>query len=138
MGFTTLLAKWEVSWIRKVDWCFLIGNFCYNHTIIYSLQVWKTKASNRLSFFLGYCLWIHNNVRVCTYLIDYKLALASVRGHFWLVCAHEKFSFEQLHSNNGEHEYQQQGDQDNVVDSFDSYNDTLHNVFQTFSSIDGT
>ena len=70
--------------------------------------------------------------------LTYELALTSVFGHFGFVCAHEKFAFEQLDSNDTEHEDQEQGHQDNVTDGLDGDDDALNDMFEAFGSVDGT
>ena len=71
-------------------------------------------------------------------VLTYELALTSVFGHFGFVCAHKKFPFEQLNTNDTEHEDQEQGHQDDVTDGLDGHDDTLNDMFEAFGSVDGT
>ncbi len=48
--------------------------------------------------------------------------------HFRLIRTAEKCPFENLHPDNGEHELQHVGDQENIADCFDGHNDALHHV----------
>lgn len=81
---------------------------------------------------------LDNRVVEITVLVDDKLALTGVFSHLRLVSAHEELALEQLHSDDGEHEDQQQGDQHNVADSLDGHNDTLDDMFETLGTVDGT
>ena len=80
----------------------------------------------------------NNGVVEVAIFVDNKLTLASVLGHFRLVGAHEELALEQLHSNDGEHEDQEQCNQDDVADGLHGHNDTLNNMFKAFGAIDGT
>ena len=71
-------------------------------------------------------------------LVDDELSLAGVLGHLWLVGTHEELALEQLDADDGEHELEEEGDQDDVADGFDGHDDALDHVFEAFSSVDGT
>ena len=80
----------------------------------------------------------NNGIVEVAIFVDNKLTLASVLGHFRLVWAHEELALEQLHSNDGEHENQEQRNQYDVTNGFDGNYDTLNDMLETFGSVDGT
>ena len=85
-----------------------------------------------------YVPFFNNRVVEVAIFVDNELSLASVFSHFWLVWAHKKLAFEQLHSNDRKHENQEQRNQDDVANGFDGNYDTLNDMLETFGSVDGT
>ena len=67
-----------------------------------------------------------------------ELALARVLRHLGQVRAHEELAFEELDTNDWEHEDEEQGDEHDVADGFDGNNDALDDMLEAFSSVDGT
>ena len=52
------------------------------------------------------------------------------------VTTHPEASLEQLDANDGKHEEEEDGDEEDVADVLHSHNDTLHHVLQTLCSVD--
>ena len=52
------------------------------------------------------------------------------------VAAHPEASLEQLDTNDGEHEEEEDGDEEDVADVLHSHDDALHHVLQTLGSVD--
>lgn len=66
------------------------------------------------------------------------MTLAEVLRDLGPVVAHPELALEQLDANDGEHELQEQGDENDVSDGLDGHNDALHHVLEAFGSVDGT
>ena len=81
---------------------------------------------------------LHDGVAEVPILVADELALASVFSHLGPVRAHEELALEQLDADDGEHELEQQGDEDNVADGLDGNDHTLDDMFETLGTIDGT
>ena len=54
------------------------------------------------------------------------------------VTAHPEASLEQLDADDGEHEEEEDGDEEDVPDVLHSHNDALHHMLQTLGSVDGS
>ena len=71
-------------------------------------------------------------------LINDVLTTAFFFSFLRIICAVIEGSFEQLDSYDSKHESQEESDEQNVTNSFDSNNDTLDNMLESFGTIDGT
>ncbi len=54
-----------------------------------------------------------------------------------MVVAGEELPLEELHSDDGEHELQEEGDEDDVADGLDGDDDALHHVLEALGTVDG-
>ena len=63
-------------------------------------------------------------------------SVAVVLGLHAPVAAHPEASLEQLDANDGKHEEEEDGDEEDVADVLHSHDDALHHVLQTLGSVD--
>ena len=71
-------------------------------------------------------------------LVDEVLALTGLLLQLCPVRTHPELPLEELHTDDGEDEEEEDGDEDNVVDGLHSHDDTLYYVLQALGSVDSS
>ena len=81
---------------------------------------------------------LHDGLVDVPVLVGDKLSLTRLVVVHGQVCTHEELALEQLDPDDGEHELEEEGDEDDVADSLDGHDDALDDVLEALGTVDGS
>ena len=88
------------------------------------------------SFGTKYSPWHSSSVWIRGFTIHKNISFLGNSHLHASITAHPEAPLEQLDANDGKHEEEEDGDEEDVADVLHSHNDALHHVLQTLGSVD--